>query len=180
MSDGISSSVSGIAEVEAYLRDLPPELDKASIKAINQTIRQHKSKIAGLIAAAEGVPKSVLTRRRRMQSRLAKQNQPLGVLWAGLNPLPAIDLGKTPADFSGSFYATVKPGGQPYRGIFERIAGVYSPSRLAIWGKSNKHTQAIRQVWTQLTQADGVMRQQEAVVAQALLDNFNEALADGQ
>jgi hypothetical protein len=156
MSDGIRASVSGDQQINAWLAELPPGLDEAAIEAINQTVRQYGPRLSALVADAAGVPKSVLSGRKRIQRRLAKKGNPLGVLWAGLNPIPAEEAGKTPADYDRAFYWGPR--------IFQRVEGA---PRLPV-----------RRVYHPLADAAGSVAGLEGDIAQSLKDNFEKALGN--
>ena len=156
MSDDIRAAVSGDQQIRAWLAELPPGLTDAAVSAINQTVRDYAPKLGALVASAAGVPKSVISNRKRIQRRLAKKGNPLGVLWAGLNPIPAEEAGKTPADYDRAFYWGPR--------IFQRVAGA---PRLPI-----------RRVYHPLGDAAGAIAGLEGAIAQSLQDNFEKALGN--
>jgi len=153
----------GVSTVRDYLRDLPLGLTDMAVEAVNATVKQGRKRALDVLSGSTGVSRSILTRRKRVAGRLAKRGNPFGKIFIGLNPVPAIDVGKTPANYPGSFYATIRPGGKPYRGIFERVGRDRWP---------------IRQLWEPLEGTDAAFGQLSDELAALLADEFEKALGN--
>jgi hypothetical protein len=143
----------GLDDISDYLSGLPEHLNDAALNAINQTISQHKSRLARLIAARADIPLSALRSRKRVQSKRAKKDNLIGVLWGGFNPIPADEAGRTASQFLGAF----EWGGK----IFKRR------------GKSRL---PIDRIMVDMRAAMGEMERQEAELARALKENFEKEI----
>ena len=163
MSGAITTSVSGLDSVQDWLANLPDGLEASAVVAINRVLRHYRPELAKQLAARTGVPQSVLQRRKRAQSKAAKRGAP-GVLWAGLNPVPALDAGRVPQDYPGAFWAFTKTRTQSL-GIFRRVG----PSRLPI-----------EKEYAPLDEGEAVLFELKDTIAQALLEEFEQELRDGR
>lgn len=148
----MSISTIGFDAIGDYFSGLPDHLNDAALNAINQTISEHKSRIARLIAARADIPLSVLKSRQRVQSRRAKKNNPIGVLWGGFNPIPADQAGRTASQFPGAF---------EWSGM--------------IFKRRGKSRLPIDRILINLNDAMFEMEQQEEALARALKENFEKA-----
>lgn len=147
----MSISTIGLDAISDYFSGLPEHLNDAALNAINQTISQHKSRIGRLIAARADIPLSVLKSRQRVQSRRAKKNNPIGVLWGGFNPIPADQAGRTASQFPGAF---------EWSGM--------------IFKRRGKSRLPIDRIMLNLRDSMNVLYEQEPILAQALKENFEK------
>ena len=170
MSDGIDINIQGQEFISWALKDLPEGLQSAALYAVNKTAREVNKRARAGAAKRAGIVPSVLTNHRRLATKLSKkQPNPSAFVWMGGNPLPAIYFSITPSD--SEFLARMKRtwGGGTHEGHYGIFARV---------GRSRLPIEEIK--WAFDEYADAEMAAQEPAAAQMLLDNFNEALADGQ
>ena len=157
MSDALSVESSGFDAIQDWLRDLPEGLDESARKAINRTIRQSRLPLRNALAAHVGVPAKILGQRKRVQSRNATRRGP-GVLWMGLNWIPADHAGKTPSDIPGSFWINLS--GQKL--FIRRSTGKWAITR-APWP---------------IEGGDQVLEQQAPKILERVRDNFEAELGN--
>ena len=122
MSDHITVSLYGLEDIQARFRAMPRQIETARGRALRKTVAFVGAKAKAGLAAELGIKQITLKNRitRKVNTKVG-----YGIVWFGLNPIPAHLLGKPRQDGSG-----INVGDRRYPGAF--AARIYSADQ-RVW-----------------------------------------------